>query len=193
MSEFKTFEDMKNDIPEGATHYSDETDGDFFAWFKVDGDTTYSVMPDSKNFNSWEVCVWKNMFSRAKPIPAIPKTRTRAEYEKVAGSIFGLRDEFERGELYFDRDRCTGGIYASSDQYQKIRDMNDFSQAALNNNIYRKVEKEIDWQDEVVHAYPSIDFKDLDSDGYRNLGSWRPDKFLELCRVALRANGEIEW
>lgn len=120
------------------------------------------------------------------------KQHARTEYEKVTESIFDLRDEFERGDLYFDRDRCTGGIYASSDQYQKIRDMNDFSQAALNNNIYRKVEKEIDWRDEVVHAYPSIDFKDIDSDGYRNLGSWRPDKFLELCRVALRANGELD-
>ena len=121
------------------------------------------------------------------------KPRTRTEYEKVTESIFDLRDEFGRGELYFDRDRCTGGIYVSSDQYQKIRDMNDFSQAALN-NIYRKVEKEIDWRDDIcewqhtkkIGIYTPLDFT------VAHLISAHPDKFLELCRVALRANGEIE-
>lgn len=78
--------------------------------------------------------------------------RTKVEYVKVTDSIFDLKDEFERGDLYFDRDACTGGIYASSEKYQKIIDMTDFNQAALNNNIYRKVETEIDERQEFIDA-----------------------------------------
>lgn len=190
MSEFKTFEDMKNDIPEGATHYSDETDGDFFAWFKVDGDTTYSVMPDSKNFNSWEVCVWKNMFSRAKPIPAIPKPRTRTEYEKVTESIFDLRDGFERGELYwwYESD-CK-----DKSEFVEIRSEYDLSTYFAKGNIFKRVEKEIDWRVDVDNYFLKTKYLGIDCTIEEAITrSDYCDEFLELCRVALRANGEIEW
>ena len=50
----KTFETEKGNIPEGATHYADETNADYFAWVKfIDGDA-WRIMPDSDYFNEWE-------------------------------------------------------------------------------------------------------------------------------------------
>ncbi|QYW02842.1 hypothetical protein [Vibrio phage BUCT006] len=43
---YKTFEDMKHNIPEGATHYHNESDGHHFCWFKVDGNKWFVNCPD---------------------------------------------------------------------------------------------------------------------------------------------------
>lgn len=109
MGKFKTFEDMKHNIPEGATHYRDEDDKNLFTWVKVAGGV--EIWCDV-------FCQWKsagahvNLFmSKITPIKNQPK-RTRTEYEKVTESIFDLRDEFERGELY-----CKN--LSGSDDYQK--------------------------------------------------------------------------
>lgn len=48
----KTFLTEKNNIPEGATHYADETVMDYFAWVKFIGGEQWRVMPDSKLFNT---------------------------------------------------------------------------------------------------------------------------------------------
>jgi hypothetical protein len=40
----KTFETEKHNIPEGATHYCDETSSDYFAWFKGVESGNFAVM-----------------------------------------------------------------------------------------------------------------------------------------------------
>lgn len=114
------------------------------------------------------------------------KPRTRTEYEKVTESIFDLRDEFERGELY---ESLCGS---------KLENEHDFIYAYTNDHIVRKVEKEIDWQDEIVRfmaGEPKIG-KQMKPELLRELNiEWdhmTDGDFLEMCRVALRANGEVE-
>lgn len=67
-----------------------------------------------------------------------PKPRTRTEYEKVTESIFDLRDEFKRGELY--------SKHKNKEKYYQINTEVWVVNAINNNNVYRKVEKEIDWR-----------------------------------------------
>lgn len=118
------------------------------------------------------------------------KPRTRTEYEKVTESIFGLRDEFERGELY-----CK---FEHAREYTQITNAQTLSQDLHRGCCYRLVEKEIDWQDEVVRfmeGEPKIG-KQMKPELLRELNiEWdhmTDGDFLEMCRVALRANGEIE-
>ena len=114
------------------------------------------------------------------------KTPTRTEYEKVTESIFDLRDEFERGELY-----CKHEI---AREFTQVINTQTLAQALHGGYCYRLVEKEIDWRDDVyewqhtakVGIYTPLDFT------VAHLISAHPGKFLELCRVALRANGELE-
>lgn len=115
------------------------------------------------------------------------KPRTRTEYEKVTESIFDLRDEFERGELY-----CKN--LAGNEDYQQLNTEVALFGCAAAGNVYLRVEKEIDWRDDIyewqhtkkVGIYTPLDFT------VAHLISAHPDKFLELCRVALRANGELD-
>ncbi len=51
---YKTFEDMKRDIPEGATHYHNESDGYHFCWFKFDGENWFICCPDKGG--KWYTC-----------------------------------------------------------------------------------------------------------------------------------------
>ena len=114
--------------------------------------------------------------------------RHRTEYEKVTESIFDLRDQFERGELYT---KCRG---AGGDFFNKITTEYELVTFAPR-SLYRKVEKEIDWREEVSNF---VDDKYSYITIYENgavdalLAASSNINFLELCRVALRANGEIE-
>lgn len=120
------------------------------------------------------------------------KPRTRTEYEKVAESPRELFQAMLNGEefylfkeelLNFDGNQFWRHTEDGKSRITFIEDENE---------IYRKVEKEIDWRDEVNKAFPAIDFRDLDSHNSHDLGCWQPESFLELCRVALRANGELD-
>lgn len=116
---------------------------------------------------------------KVKPIPP-----ARVEYEKVTESIFDLRDEFERGELYFDQ----GG------EYLPCNTEAEFVYGLIHGRIYRKVEKEIDWREEVMEYLYSNDYhlsKITDGDWIEINQNFKNEEFLELCRVALRANGEL--
>lgn len=61
--------------------------------------------------------------------------------------------------------------------------------------LYRKVEKEIDWADvtsEWVQENQSVNIEFLTDAVMYYHGSVSKDKFLEMCRVALRATGELK-
>lgn len=111
------------------------------------------------------------------------KPRTRTEYEKVTESIFDLRDEFERGELY-----CK---FEHAREYTQITNAQTLSQALHRGYCYRLVEKEIDWRDE-SHGYLANKTGFHWSTPIAEVINDESDCFLELCRVTLRANGEIE-
>lgn len=103
------------------------------------------------------------------------KPRTRTEYEKVTESIFDLRDEFERGELYFQQ----GG------EYLPYKLEAEFAHGFMHDRIYRKVEKEIDERQEFVERASGLVSKSHAVD--YSLGKM----YDAGCRF-VGANGEIE-
>jgi hypothetical protein len=121
-------------------------------------------------------------------------------YEKVTEAIFDLRDDLENGVLYFPR---------IDSGYEKIK--NDKRLGELygfqcdNWYIVRKKEVVIDWVEEVcnyVNKLPEtygIKLKDATNTGnYRDRyisfdkNTLKGDEFLEMCRIALRATGELK-
>ncbi|UYE90974.1 hypothetical protein [Vibrio phage vB_VaS_L1] len=113
---------------------------------------------------------------------AVSPKRTRTEYEKVTESIFDLRDEFERGELY----RHSYG-------FRKIETLAYLGACCQNGNIFKKVEKEIDWRKDADSYFLKTKYLGIDCTIEEAITrSDYCNEFLELCRVALRANGELD-
>lgn len=94
---------------------------------------------------------------------------TRTEYVKVDDSIFDLKAEFEAGELYVK--------HKNNGKYVKINSESWLVSAKNNGNVYRKVEREVTWQDELERLYPvnaingHVSFNRLITDA----------EFIELC------------
>lgn len=80
---------------------------------------------------------------------------TRITYEKVMEPIFDLREEFESGKLYFDKDQCSHRVFVSQSRYLEVKDLFDLSQAVLDSNLYRKVETPMDWKEILVEILPA--------------------------------------
>lgn len=162
----------------GATHYSECGE-----YYKLDNNKIMHLSGGQEcetSNNAWW-CV-KNL----KPIQ--PKPPVRVEYEKVTESIFDLKDEFERGELYFQQ----GG------EYLPYKLESEFAHGFMHNRIYRRIEKPVDWQNSVVEFMKGcpVDGSQMNQELIDELNADRWDNmtdsdFLEMCRVALRANGEL--
>ena len=72
-----TFEDMKHCIPEGATHYQNETKEFSFAWFNVDEDKCYV------DGQWWPYSLDGYPMDEIKPIPPTIKTDSSEEREAI--------------------------------------------------------------------------------------------------------------
>ena len=107
----KTFETEKHNIPEGATHYHNENDDYEFCWFKIVNGEWFAYCP-KEAVEGWTKCIdehERDGFDGFEAIPTeIPEEKEALDaiektyrYEKVTDSIFDLKEEFERGELYF--------------------------------------------------------------------------------------------
>ena len=119
------------------------------------------------------------------------KPRTRTEYEKV---------DFKPDEIWkaFKEHQEDGFLFVqTSDEFECLGDGVFTLAMAISqgDQLYRKVEKEIDWKKEVKDfCGDKYSYLHINDDGHVNcLLPYDSDiDFLELCRVALRANGEIE-
>lgn len=88
----KTFETEKHNIPEGATHYENETSISYFAWFKLSGDDLL-CMPIS-NPDMWLPCSLEFCKDSITPIPqtkevewvnGLPPAGVECEFEYPCG------------------------------------------------------------------------------------------------------------
>lgn len=61
----KTFETEKHNIPEGATHYANETEADYFAWVKFIDGKSWRIMPNTEYYNEWK----QGELPNTQPIP----------------------------------------------------------------------------------------------------------------------------
>lgn len=78
----KTFETEKHNIPEGATHYLNETDTDCFAWYRED---TKEVMVDGYVAPEWESAGKDENLADMKPIPQTKEVEWDGEYQLEGG------------------------------------------------------------------------------------------------------------
>ena len=81
----------------------------------------------------------KSPLEKAKP-------RTKVEYVKTIDSIFDLQADLENERLY-EEHRDAG----PEPSYMPVVTVNDMMHSALHDNLYRKVETEITWKDELFN------------------------------------------
>lgn len=141
-----------------------------------------------------DISMWHNLMERTiekckKLTLSDLKPRTRTEYEKVSyDSAWKAAKDHEERKLE---------LWRKSDLSEVIKGNNwkaiqSPSEAALYHfDLYLKVEKEIDWRDE-SHGYLANKTGFHWSAPIAEVINDESDCFLELCRVALRANGEVE-
>lgn len=99
-------------------------------------------------------------------------------------SIFDFKDLLKNKELY---------VNPLTDQYRLVKHEFDLMMAVLDGRqLYRK--EKIHWKDELKlfmkHSTLSIGYFDITFEG--ESFSLNEEQFLEMCRVTLRANGELE-
>ena len=134
---------------------------------EVEGDCVYALKNEDGEF----------LFNdRLGGMKVVSQKQTRTEYVKVADSIFDLEAEFDAGELYFPH----------SSGWDVIKDEEMFLTRLFENRVYRKVEREITWQDEVELFIESCSESSgekynvsiIDSDCGMNLSD---AEFIEMC------------
>ncbi|UVD32311.1 hypothetical protein [Vibrio phage vB_VaM_H2] len=106
---YKTFEDMKHDIPEGATHYHNESDSYLFCWFKVEGGKWFVLCPDEGS--KWYKCNREHHRSGIVQFLQTESTEGREALDMIdttSKQVESLESdaEFPNGSEY---DRAAGG------------------------------------------------------------------------------------
>ena len=121
-------------------------------------------------------------------LSSLKPKRTRTEYEKVEfNSAWEAVKAFEDGDVFHTHFISDGWVVV--DQVQQVIPNWQLGK------LYCKVEKEIDWREEVSNFVDDkYSYITIHENGAVDslLAASSNINFLELCRVALRANGEIE-
>ena len=108
----KTFETEKHNIPEGATHYSDESDTDVFAWFKSELGINYLWCPGIKGEEYWISLVdQREMYG--EDVKPIPQTK---EVEWENGDECRYSHDVEHEYVYVGEHPHGGGHYVFSEE-----------------------------------------------------------------------------
>lgn len=136
-----------------------------------------------------------DFLKRTKPMNSGEKltqaTKMKAEYVRVEDSIFDLAALFDAGMLY-----------TSESGEQQIKTESELVSALFADSVYKRIEKPVDWRKEVESYLESAcqnetdEFDEFDGMIVSStdwMCSYNPtdDEFLEMCRVALRATGEL--
>lgn len=146
--------------------------------FGIIDETCHGGLPFIGIFSEWEGCevvgntselLFDQESRKQLTIKDLKKEKpTPTKFVKVEESIFDLKGEFERGELYSSN--CEG-------HYTQLKYKKSFYLAAHQDSIYRKVE--IDWRDEVKKLDKSAIFHD-DGDLFLIIDSNSND-FISMC------------
>lgn len=172
--------DLDYDLIEkiGATHYR-VCDDNFVDYYKVDANGEPLCYSKDAVWNE-SISTIKVILTKVKPIP--PRSEPEYEYIRVEDdSIFDLKVEFENGELYWEQIRGSGNMPLVASEARLIEEFTE-------NNLYRRVEKpKPDWRDEVDNFCRELGCFDVSP---RKL--FIDESFLAMCRVALRATGELK-
>jgi len=114
---------------------------------------------------------------------------TKVKYVNIVTIPDNLRDLFGEGNL---ATCCEDGSYLA------IKEDGNLLVAIMDNNIYQRIEEEVDWKEEVksfiknkVSTIGKVTTP-INRININYLVDHFPDKFLDLCRVALRGTGELK-
>lgn len=144
MTKYKTIEDFKNQIPEGATHYTNETSKDHFAFFKfVDGKVEISIPFRNK---SWVTSDYDRLDEIKNLVALTPEKEPKFKHVPVEDSIFDLKAEFEAGKLFYD---CNGEFSGVIDSEGLLMD------CILDGKAYRRIEQTE--EDELFEVLTNLD------------------------------------
>lgn len=122
------------------------------------------------------------------------QVKVKSEFVLIEDSIFDLRPYFEAGELFYRKD--------GTGRWCAIQNENQLMEKLLSEPIYRRIEKPVDWREE-IEAYLESACEDenensnfngmiVSSDDWAYTYYPTNEQFLEMCRVALRATGELK-
>lgn len=166
----------------GATHYL-YGDNDEVVYLKVVGGSFDKYVPSRDWWDSTGITPCGVLHYGVKPIP--PRPKVEVAYEKVTDSIFDLKDEFERGELYFMRGNgdydCVGDNHS------------DVVKCMYGDNLCRRVEKPVDWVQCVTDSIPD-GFGVTKAMAVGNIdieGVYDKQQAIKLANAILRATGEL--
>ena len=133
MTKYKTIEDFKGQIPEGATHYTNEDFRFGFSFYKFCNDgIVYCMVPDVGKL--WMPSKYESLGEIKNIIALTLETKQpKFKYVHVNEFSFDLKKEFEAGELYYF-------LSAITHKYLKIDSEDDFINAFIDSNVFRRVE-----------------------------------------------------
>ncbi|CAH9015075.1 conserved hypothetical protein [Vibrio phage 466E53-1] len=97
---------------------------------------------------------------------------TPTKFVKVEESIFDLKEEFERGELYAVNGR---------EKHFVINNEGWLTNAKSNGNVYRQVK--VDWRDEVNKAYGAVELPSGERGKLYMGESWDEQEFIKFCHL----------
>ncbi len=129
MTKYKTIEDFKDQIPEGATHYTNENSRYSFAFYKFDGGFVYIML--AYTCNTWMRTKYVKLDEIENLIALKPVKQPKFKYVKVDKFSFDLKKELESGELY-----CK----TVCEKFLTIEEVDSLVDEFANNNVYRRVE-----------------------------------------------------
>ena len=111
-----TFEAMKHNIPEGATHYRDESDGFRFSWVMFGDGGALNVYTTALGWCRFNHSKFED---KVKPIPKIP-TETKEDKEALDEKTYRYEKvEFEHAWEAVKEHEEKGGIFiCSNDEVQ---------------------------------------------------------------------------
>lgn len=135
-----------------------------------------------------------DFFKRTEPMNSGEKLtqapKMKVEYVPIEESIFDLEALFDGGMLY-----------TSESGEHQIKTESELVNALFANSVYKRIEKPVDWVLEVESYLKSVCQNEAEDDEFDGMivsstdwmYSYNPtdDEFLEMCRVVLRATGEL--
>ncbi|CAH9016116.1 conserved hypothetical protein [Vibrio phage 217E38-1] len=109
-----------------------------------------------------------------------PKQKpTQTKFVKVEESIFDLKGEFERGELFTKKAWGEYVLIKEDTHLASLYEMQSHENSKI--GIYRKVE--IDWHDEVREVYGAVELP-VGEQGRLYMGKdWDEQEFIKFCHL----------
>jgi hypothetical protein len=170
----KTFETEKHNIPEGATHYSEEQLGAYFCWYIISSDNAEIAVLDGVGFGlNWHACEHSEQFGdNVKPIPQtnietpeekealdlIDTTPHQYEMSKFSGNKPRTKAEYVKCEFKRVSDlvlECESGgvLYCESSSGEIGVELCMYGAISMHrhsDNLYRRIETQMTERDEFI-------------------------------------------